>query len=87
MPLRLPKRYLSLIGNCYLNEVSSLKMRKNGMLHEVVIDGIRYVPQAIIQPQDDETLRRAGVSPLLRQLAQGPRRYWSGYRNAFARAE
>ncbi|MFM4785405.1 hypothetical protein ACEUCV_15475 [Aeromonas veronii] len=41
------------------------------MLHEVVIDGIRYVPQAIIQPQDDETLRRAGVSPLLRQLAQG----------------
>ncbi|MEI4942171.1 hypothetical protein U1710_10265 [Aeromonas caviae] len=29
------------------------------MLHEVLIDGIRYVPQATIQPQDDETLRRA----------------------------
>lgn len=29
------------------------------MLHDVVIDGIRYVPQATIQPPDDETLRAA----------------------------
>lgn len=29
------------------------------MLHEVLIDGIKYVPQATIQPVDDETMRRA----------------------------
>lgn len=29
------------------------------MLHEVMIDGIKYVPQATIQPADDATLRAA----------------------------
>lgn len=29
------------------------------MLHEVMIDGIKYVPQATIQPTDDATLRAA----------------------------
>lgn len=29
------------------------------MLHEVIIDGIKYVPQATIQPTDDATLRAA----------------------------
>lgn len=29
------------------------------MLHDVVIDGIKYVPQATIQPSDDEVLREA----------------------------
>lgn len=29
------------------------------MLHEVMIDGIKYVPQAAIQPTDDATLRAA----------------------------
>lgn len=29
------------------------------MLHEVMIDGIKYVPQATIKTQDDETPRRA----------------------------
>ena len=29
------------------------------MLHEVMIDGIKYVPQATIKPTDDETLRAA----------------------------
>lgn len=37
------------------------------MLHEVLIDGIRYVPQATIQPQDDETLLLVPPSSAPRQ--------------------
>lgn len=29
------------------------------MLHEVLIDGIKYVPQATIQPVDDKVMREA----------------------------
>lgn len=61
------------------------------MLHEVMIDGIKYVPQATIQPTDDATLR-AALHELVSlhyfgnwHKAQGSRRYRAGYRNAFAR--